>query len=313
MLRKAFSIFTTKIYSKFWLKLVILCAIIMVSLILYKKNSSPLKEGFSQKDRFVAKYNGNVYDMFYAQIYDELNAPKKRIPYEIDSIIKMTQASDYSRFLDIGSGTGNVVNELVELGYDAYGVDKSEAMIEYSKTKFPNVMTKCGDVTNSMLYDRGVFSHILCLHYTIYNIENKLDFFKNCYFWLKSGGSLVLHLVDPKKFDVHLLSEKHPIIGSPQKAHSTRDTETSVKFEGFDYKASYEYDKKNQSKVTFTETFTDNSTGNIRQNEQILHMENIDDIVSIARQAGFILQGQVNLEKTTDDKNQFLYFFERTM
>ena len=171
MLNSTFSILTTKVYNKVWLKLVVICAIIMVAIILYKRNSSPLKEGFSQKDRFISKYNGNVYDMFFAQIYDELNVPKKRISYEIDSIIKMTQSSDSSRFLDVGSGTGDIVNELNELGYDAYGVDNSEAMIEYSKTKFPNVMIKSGDAMNTMLYDHAVFSHILCLHYTIYNIK----------------------------------------------------------------------------------------------------------------------------------------------
>jgi SAM-dependent methyltransferase len=309
------SIITTKVYKKFWLKMLVLAAIVMIFIMFYNKKyaNSNKKEGFTQKDRFVAKYNGNVYDMFYAQIYDELHMPKKRIPFEIDTIIKTTQASETSRFLDVGSGTGNVVNELQDLGYDAYGVDKSEAMIEYSKTKFPNTNTKCGDIMNSMLYDRAVFSHILCLYHTIYGIENKLEFFRNCYFWLKAGGSLVIHLVDPKKFDIHIPAEKHPIYGSPQHAHKTRDTQTNVKFEGFDYKAQYIPDKKSNKSISFVETFTDNVTGNIRQNEQTLYMEEIEDIVTLARRAGFILQGQTNLEKTTDDKHQFLYFFERTL
>lgn len=309
------SIVTTKLYKKFWLKMLILVAVIMAVIVIYNKHYSNRnkKEGFAQKDRFIAKYNGNVYDMFYAQIYDELHIPRKRIPFEIDTIIKTTQASNASRFLDVGSGTGNVVNELMELGYEAYGVDKSEAMVEYSKTKFPDTMTKCGDVTNSMLYDRAVFSHILCLYHTIYSIENKLEFFRNCYFWLKSGGSLVIHLVDPKKFDIHIPAEKHPVYGSPQHAHKTRDTKTNVNFDDFNYKAEYIPDKKSKTNVSFVETFTDKITGNIRQNEQALYMEEIDDIVTTANRAGFILQGQTNLERTTDDKNQFLYFFERTL
>lgn len=315
MFKQISSIITTKLYTKFWLKILILVALVMFFIIIYNKKygTSRRLEGFTQKDRFVAKYNGNVYDMFYAQIYDELNAPKKRIPFEIDTIIKTTQASESSRFLDVGSGTGNVVNELTELGYDAYGVDKSEAMIEYSKTKFPNAETKCGDVMNSMLYDRAIFSHILCLHFTIYNIENKLEFFRNCYFWLKAGGSLVIHLVNPAKFDVHIPAEKHHVFGSPQNAHSSRDLKTNVNFEGFEYKAEYIPSKNSKTNVAFVETFTDSSTGNIRQNEQTLYMEPIDDIVTLAIRAGFILHGQTDLEKTTDDKHQFLYFFERTL
>ena len=43
--------------------------------------------------------------------------------------------------------------------------------------------------------------HVTCLYFTIYYIKDKENF-SNCFYWLKPGGVLLLHLVDVNKFDL---------------------------------------------------------------------------------------------------------------
>lgn len=309
MISNLYSLFTTGFYRNIWLKLIVLFSILFIGIYIYKKiNTIPKTEGFSQNDNFILKTNNDIYDDFYGEIYDTIHKPELRVPYEIHKIIETTQADDNSIFLDIGSGSGYVVNELNELGYDAYGVDKSFDMVRYSEDKYTNSIYKQGDVYDSMLFDKNIFSHILCLYYTIYQFKDKRTFFKNCYFWLKPGGYLIIHLVEPSKFDTTVPASKHILFGSPQNFYDERLTEHSIDFDSFKYKSSYIFNDTN-SDVVFKETFTDTLTTKIRQNEQILYMENIESIVTIAKQNGFIAHGMFDLK----EEHQYLYIFERTL
>lgn len=296
-----------------WYKILLFLSIIFVIILFYKKYCKLIEpEGFVQKEKFVVKYNKDIYDSFYAEIYDEINKTGKRLKKELDIIINLTQA-DYnnSRFLDIGSATGYAVNELKELGYEAFGVDNSEAMIKYSENKYPSANYKCGNIEEPMLFEKNTFTHVLCLFYTLYQFKDKVSFFRNCYHWLQPGGYLIVHLVEPSKFNMAVPSAKHFIFGSPKKLNDERNKDSIVDFLHFQYKSSYHELNKNQ--LIVTETFKDNETNNIRQNEQILYMENIQDIISSAVYNGFTLKSKVNLKSSMMDDYQYLYFFERML
>lgn len=313
MFQYLYSLFTTGIYRKIWLKVLIVFSIIVVIVFANKRfmqNSLDSTEGFEQKDNFVLKYNDDTNDKFYAEIYDKIHRPNVRTPYEINTIIKITQPDNKSNILDIGSGTGYIVNELNELGYSVYGVDKSPAMVNYSMDKYPDLMIKVGDIKDPMLYDRHVFSHILCLYYTIYYFKNKIEIFKNLYSWLKPGGYLVLHLVEPTKFDLTVPASKH-ILNYTQELHSPRCTDSIAIINNVKYKRSYQFHENKET--TVKETFADISTGNIRQNEYTMYMEDISSIVAMANYAGFIPHGKIDMEEFVYDKHQFLYIFERPM
>jgi 2-polyprenyl-3-methyl-5-hydroxy-6-metoxy-1,4-benzoquinol methylase len=262
----------------------------------------------NQRERFLVKHDDQIYDTFYTEVYDMLNNTHRRSTDEIKDIIQTTQATtDESCFLDIGSGSGAVVNTLQQLGYDVYGVDKSEAMVSYSDKKYPDTTIKQGDVTDPMCYDKGIFTHILCLRFTLYHIEKKHTFFKNCYSWLKPGGYLVVHLVERDNF-YRSVSAQSSIFGAPQLFFEETANDAVIDFDNFLYKHAYQIHAADNTAVS-TETFTDKSTSNVRQQEQILYMEEIKDIVSMAAYYGFILQGKLDLPK----KHQYLYIFERTM
>lgn len=296
-----------------WFK-VLLFVIILMFIYLFYKKLFPIREpeGFSQNEKFLVKYNNHIYDDFYVENYDDINETKKRLRIELVTIVETTNADEEnSVFLDIGSGTGFAVKELEDLGYNAFGVDQSETMISYSEKKYPNSNYKCGDVKEPMLFERNSFTHVLCLYYTIYQFKDKNTFFSNCYYWLQPGGYLIIHLVDPDKFDMAIPSSKNIIFGSPKIIGDERNKDSIVDFTNFTYKSSW---KKSIGKdVILTETIKNKNNNNIRQNEQTLYMEKIQDILSLAVNNGFTVKSVINIKSSTMDSNQYLYFFERLL
>ena len=312
MFTDIYHFFTSKDPNKQWLVILIILAIIMFCILMYKRqNLAPYYEGFSQDNRFVRKENGDIYDDFYVEIYDQLMQPNKRTDFEIDKMIEMTQPSQKnSVFLDVGSGTGHLVSKLQRRGYSAIGIDKSPAMVAICEKQFPDVQVKLGDATNDpMLFDRGTFTHILCTGMTIYQFSNKMEFLQNCYFWLMPGGYLILNLVDRDRFDTIIPGGKPPLFNSPQQYANKRITDTVIDFIDFEYKGSYGF--SGNGITTLKETFTDTLTKNVRQNEMTLYMEKMDEILRMATLSGFLVQGQVSMQVCTGDECQYLCILER--
>lgn len=293
--------------------LIILAIVYFLYMLLRKPQRCGRFEGFTQNEKFILKQNENIYDDFYAQIYDTIHLPSQHNGFELSTIVKMTEPSRQSVFLDIGSGTGYLVNELHNAGYKAYGIDKSQSMVEESEKKYPSCQYKCGDIMDPMMFENLTFSHILCNSFTIYHFQDKTTFFRNCYHWLKPNAYLIIHLVDPDKFDNISPIGKINLTENPNKISNKRITDSIVEFTDFQYKTSYDFNKLEKNIVRKHETFKDNSTGNIRQNEQVYYMEDVETILGIAKEWGFIVKGAVTMEECIDDEYQYLYILERTL
>lgn len=310
MFQKIYSIFSSNRFHFRILQILIILALLVISIHLYKHFYPKKLEGFSQSERYTSKNESNIYDDFYVQIYDDLMLPQNSCEYTVSKVIQMTEPSkQYSVFLDVGSGTGHTVNSLTKKGYQAHGVDKSKAMVSCSQTKFPEISVKCGDVKTPIAFDRGTFTHILCSGFTIYEFENKSIFFQNCYFWLQQNGYLIIHLVDRTKFDTIVPGGKVNLIDDPQKYNENRITDTLIDFINFKYKSTYDFSKDNTN-VIHKETFIDTKTNNVRENEKTLYMESIETILLIANKYGFIIKGKAMVENT---KGEYLYILERLM
>ena len=291
-------------------RVLLILTVILVGILTYKKmNLERFNEGFQQDSPYVVKRNDNIYDDFYVDIYDEIFKPEIECNLIYKTIIDMTEPTQKnSVFLDIGSKTGSMIQLLTKNGYNAYGIETSDAMIDFSRKKYANLPVKQGDVMLSMTYDRDTFSHIICSHFMVYNFNDKVAFFRNCKHWLISNGYLILHLVDPAKFDPIVAGGKPNILKTPQKYSDTRITDTVIDFVDFKYKSNYDFEKENI--VVITETFTDKYTNNVRQNQQELYMESIDDILTTAQYCGFIAKGKVSL---LEDPHQYIYILENPM
>ena len=301
----------SKYYTKCscWGKLLLFIILLLLLVIGFKGLKSGLQEGFVQNDALVTKTGVEVYDDFYAEIYDYLVFNNMKDEYEIGQIIKTTTPNSKSVILDIGSGTGHHVADLASKGLDVLGIDISPSMVSKAKEQYPDYKYEVSDALDGDKFVSGSFTHIMCMYFTIYYFKDKSIFFNNVMKWLKPGGYLILHLVDRKNFDPILPPGNPLLLVSPQKYAKERITSTKIKFNDFSYTADFQLDEtKNEAK--FIEKFKNDSDGKIRKHELTMYMTDIDDIVSEAQMAGFIVDQKIDLVKCQYEY-QYLYVFTK--
>ena len=289
-----------------WCKILMFISLLLL-LVLVFKGFDNKKEGFEQRDQFLIKSGSDIYDDFYANIYDYLVFNNLKDDYEVGYIINSTSPSSQSKILDIGCGTGHHVSSLGSKGLDVLGIDISPSMIKKAKNNFPDYKFNVGDASNNHLFESNSFTHILCMYFTIYYFKDKRQFFNNCFKWLMPGGYLIVHLVERDHFDP-ILPPGNPLIYiSPQRYAKERITSTKVKFMDFSYSANFQLDDAND-KALFVEKFKNDSDGKVRKNEHTLYMPDIQQIVDEAQGCGFILESKADLLQCQYEY-QYLYVF----
>ena len=302
---KSLTIFYEKL-STFGKTLLFIALLLVV--IVFFKSIIPIKEGMtcSSSKEFLFKKGNDVYDDFYANIYDYLVFNGIKNDYEVGTIINSTSPTETSVIADIGCGTGHHTSELSKKNLKVIGIDISPSMIKKAKENYPGVNFQVGDALDNGLLKMNSLTHVLCLYFTIYYFKDKRHFFDNTMDWLMPGGYLIIHLVDRETFDPILPPGNPLYIVSPQKYAKERITKTKVTFEDFVYNANFNLDENNNI-ATFEEKFKFND-GHTRKQEQNLYMEDTSIIVNMAQDCGFILQGKIDMVKCAYE-NQYLYIF----
>lgn len=285
----------SKNFELSWDKIVFMLAILLIIANILKRP----KEGFEAISH-IEKNNENLYDKFYAKIYDYLVFSDVRNNYEIGEIINQTNPTEKSIILDIGCGTGNIVNEFKKKGFNITGVDQSQDMINITKKKYLLENVVKGNVLQPHLFPHYHFTHILCLYFTVYYMENKSLFFENIYDWLKPGGFFILHLVNREKFNSTL----------PMNTFQRRKfgNITKIPFQEFDYEARFELNKQINTGF-FYEKFKHHSGGS-RKNVHRFYMEDQKTILYLAQQIGFIVEGKIDMSPIKYDY-QYLYILKK--
>ena len=302
---KSMTIFYNKLSNSG--KILVLIAILLI-LIVFFKAITPVKEGMVTTDKFLFKQGEDVYDDFYVGIYDYLVFNGIRNDYEVGQIINKSNPTEASIIADIGCGTGHQVANLSSKGLKVIGVDISPSMIEKAKENYPTLNFQVGNALDNGLFKMNSLTHILSLYFTVYFFKDKRHFFDNCIDWLMPGGYLIVHLVDRESFDPILPPGNPLYVVSPQKYAKERITKTKIVFNDFDYMANFNLDKDTNI-ATFDEKFKFED-GKVRKQQQMLYMEDTSTIVNAAQEAGFILQGKIDLVKCAYE-NQYLYLFTK--
>jgi ubiquinone/menaquinone biosynthesis C-methylase UbiE len=274
-------------------------------------------EGFEQpKTNEFQSNNGvpEIYDDFYATIYDDLVFNKNKNDYEIGKWVENTRPDNQSVVLDIGSGTGHHVSSLKAHGYKAIGIDISPSMVKKSQETYPDLNFKLADVLDRHVFQEQSFTHITCFYFTLYYIQNKQQFFENCMYWLTPGGFLSVHIVNRDKFDPIIPAGNPFSIVSPQKYAKKRITTTTVKFDEFEYKSNFvmknTIESLEEPNAIMKETFKTIKTGNVRQNEHKLYMLTQAEILDIAKNAGFIIESKIDMVECQYD-SQYIYILKK--
>ncbi len=306
------------------------------------------KEGFANNDTaplFAEEHDrtrttlSDIYDAFYASIYDDLFHLPIKDRFEVSQCVELTDMAELSKIgpdlepdtnainntnhvimLDIGCGTGHHIKAFSDLSCNCLGIDQSESMIRQAQKRYPKLSDrfKVLDVMEAS-FSANRFTHITCFYFTIYYVQNKLTFFRRCRRWLKPDGYLIVHLVDKQMFDPILPPGNPLLLVSPQKYAKERITQTQVTFKDFDYSSEFLVAATNDATnnnvqtnavntCTFDETMVDKQ-GYHRHHLHQLYMEPIDDLVEMAEQSGLALVQTVDMVKCQYEY-QYLYIFQ---
>jgi ubiquinone/menaquinone biosynthesis C-methylase UbiE len=268
-------------------------------------------EGYQNKSkkRINYYYNFTIYDNFYINIYDKLLYNSSKLNYETKELIKIVNINKDTKLLDIGCCTGHHCKIFKDNKAKVIGLDKSKAAIKQAKKNYPKCKFVLGNTLNMDLFDKESFNVLTCFYFTLYYIKNKEQFFKNCYYWLKPGGYLAIHLVNRDKFNPIIPAGDPLFIVSPQKYAKKRITTSLVSFRTFKYKSKFIPNKVNKDIVYFKETFKFKD-GSFRINEHKLFMNDSKQIISLAQKYGFTTIAKIDLLLCNYDY-QYVYILQK--
>jgi len=148
------------------------------------------------------RFKKTVYDSdegynLYAGNYDEkleyLNSFEKR---KLDDFLKDINGK---KILDIGCGTGRIIQDLLDKGADITGVDVSTEMLKIAEKKFPNSNFVEADIRELPFKD-NTFDIVICTFVIVHLKQVELEgAFDEVYRILKPGGSFILTNINQKK------------------------------------------------------------------------------------------------------------------
>ena len=285
-----------------YLKLCFLFICILFGFWLYKrffKNTNAI-EHFSQNKHFVLKKDDHCYDDIYCKHYDQLYKSESHNRFFLEFIEKNKKIEKNTKILDIGCGSGNLLNSINKTKF-LFGIDKSADMINIANKKTNATLLQDDVLKDPLNYDNNFFDIITCTNRTLYEIDNKVLFLRYCFNWLKRGGLLVLHLVDPHTFNMVVpVSDYYDQVNE---LTDERIDETELNFTDYTYRNKFV--KQLDQIYIQKEEFVDKSTSNLRQYEKQIYFENINSILTVAKNIGFKILKKENTINTLGDKNQF--------
>ena len=106
-------------------------------------------------------------------------------------------------------------------------------MLDKARKNCASAKFEKGDVTQTQLFSPKTFSTALLTNFSVYQFPNPKIVADNVYQWLKPGGTFVIHMVDPDKFDPKLDLATPFAAFSLQKYLIDRDPVSEIFFDQF--------------------------------------------------------------------------------
>ena len=138
----------------------------------YKENS---KRNFDKQAKI---YDKSIYSMY----------PRKCYKYVIEEI----QKKKFNKILDVGCGTGEILNTIATDKNNYYGIDLSEKMVNIAKGKnnSKNITYLVGDA-EFLPFEDSTFDIIICVE-SFHHYPNPNAVIKEFYRVLNNGGTLII-------------------------------------------------------------------------------------------------------------------------
>ncbi len=270
------------------------------------------KEGFEDKglaEQTTTKWleSPELFDDFYAQIYDQLAQGSVRLQAEtglaLHAFKQNGQDLSTMTILDAGCGTGIVSSALAKMNVKkVISVDISPAMIRRAKkSTIPSttltqeqkdaIEFREADLLNPNALQPGEVTNAVVFYFVLYYIRDVEAFFRNLFVWTKPGGMIAVEVVNKYKFDP-MLDSSAPWMGfSLQKYSKERITQSKVSFDKFDYEGKFDLI---DPVAEFRETFRFKD-GTVRRQKHIFIMPSIQEITKMAQIVGWEYKSYVDL------------------
>jgi hypothetical protein len=153
------------------------------------------------------------------------------------------------------------------------------------------------------------FSDAVLLGFSIYEFPNPKIVSDNAFLWIQPNGSLLVHMVDPDKFDP-LLDLASPFAAfSLQKYSYERQKKSEIYFDDFKYSGLFDK-KMNEDDATFSEIFTFYNPKEFKYREQThdWNMPSLEDAIDTIRSAGWRHAESVHLVSCSKEYQYLVYF-----
>ena len=268
--------------------------------------------------------NDDLYDDFYASVYDKLAQGIERTSGKV--ALTMAQWKKYGiepkdmKILDAGCGTGVATLAFKKLGAGSVlGVDQSEAMLRQARNVTEPATTLTQEERDNIEWRKANLlspsalagSEVNCavvFYFTIYYLKDLDAFFRNLGFWVAPGGNLVVEVVNKYKFDP-ILDSASPFAGfSIQKYADKRQTKSKVAFDKFDYEAEFLLtDDTPNGHAEYREAFSFKD-GSKRKQKHSFYMPEIKKIVSAATYAGWTYKAYLDTTALGFEYGFLLFF-----
>ena len=254
------------------------------------------------------------YDTLYAEIYKDLwhSHDLNFEEVSIQDIALAGQPLATTKILDMACGISPHACWFKQLGVEFVGADNSAAMLTQAEKLCPSAKFKKVDITNASAFPQKSFSTCLLLGFAVYEFQNPKVIFDNAFVWLNPEGVLVVHMVDPEKFDpiLHLASPFAAF--SLQKYSYERQTKSEIYFSKFKYIGDFQK-KKDHDDAQFKETlvfFNPEDNGGIKYREQVheWNMPSVERLIEIAKTSGLRLKEKVSLTPASKEYQYLIYF-----
>jgi len=281
-----------------------------------------VKEGFiseSQQSKYEWLQNDELFDDFYASVFMKLTQIETLIQAESAICLQEFETTNKKQdmnILDAGCGVGIATCAFKKLGVKSVvGLDKSRAMIQYARnTVLPNttltdtekqdVEFRNMDLIGPTSANAAEFTDACILYFTIYYFRDLDTLFRNLALWIKPGGNLAIEVVNKYKFDP-VLNPSNPWVGvSPQKYAKERLHKSTILFDKFEYESVFELE---DPRAEFRETFR-YKDGSVRRQKHTLYMRSIPEIITIAKESGWLYTKYVDLMPLSFQYGYILFF-----
>lgn len=303
-----------KIQILMYITIILFVVIFAYNRLVPNKNTCS-KEGMTAGELFfVDKFKTyskveDIYNSYYASIYDQLFLDKNRLKMELDQAAYYSKINKKSIVLDIGPGVGHHMRVFHELAGETKGLDKSKDMIKKAKKNYPYLQIDYGDAMDTMTYPEGSFTHITMFYFTIYYFQDKYGILSNVHRWLRKGGYFIVHLVNRKMFDPVVGLSNPFMMVNPQKYAKKRITKSKVIFNDMEFSSDFTLDEK-KDMATFEEKMRHRPTNHIVQNNHTIYMPSLKSIVVQAERLGMEVVKVIDLEKVQYEYN-YIYIFKK--